>query len=754
MAKKNPQRRNKLIYFLVKYRYFLLVVATGMLFLSIYPASQLQLNRSIESLYSEDDPHLVDYLRSKELFGGDEFVIVAWQDPAIKKELFPDDSEPFTLDEEYWDPLAHIREFAQKLSEIPGVDTESTRNFANMLAPKEIPFFFRVMLRKKKDELIELSQGILISEDYKTTAVVLRLKPTAKTETPRFETFELIRKAAAEHQFPTFVVGEPVQIHDMFEYVEQDGEKLFYISLIILAIVLLVIFKHFRWILLPIVVVIAAVQWTRALWSVSGMQLTMVSSMLNSLVSIIGIATVMHITVHYRELRKVHQRVNSLIRTFQDLAHPVFWTCVTTAIGFLALLSSDITPVSSFGVMIATGTLFVLIATFTILPGGILLGQIKIHPQQANAETKLIRFLSSMTRGIRNYPRLILMTIGVLSLFGFLGLFQLEIETDFSKNFRESSPIVQSLNFVEENLGGAGNWEVNFNAPEDLTPEYVDKLRKLAEELRQNKKLTKVVVISDLIDLTPHSSTGENPTREALDRIGEYQPDYETSFYSKESQLIRIVLRARERQSSEEKLQLIHDVQATAQKDFPEAKVTGLFVLLTFLIESLLKDQLVSFAIAAGGIFLFMSFAFRSFRIGFISIIPNLFPILLVIGSLGWLGIPVNIGTAMIASVSMGLTIDASIHYIAGYQRALESGLTVEEAIEKTHHDVGRALIFASISLVAGFSVLSLSHFIPLIYFGVLVSLAILGGLVGNLFLLPIFLQRMNLNSSTSSQAD
>ncbi len=743
MARKKIIRKTQFIYLLIKYRYVLLVSAILFLFLSIYPASQLQLNRSIESLYSADDPHLLEYLRSKNNFGGDEFVIVAWQDPAIKKELFPKYSDDVLLEAEEWDPFDHIRKFSEKLSQIPGVDPTSTRNFANTLSPKEIPFFFRTMLRKKKDQLINLSKGMLISEDYQTTAVVLRLKPSSKTETPRTETFNLIRKTASEHQFETFVVGEPIQIHDMFEYVEQDGETLFHISLLILAVVLFIIFKHFRWLLLPILVVISAVQWTRALWSISGMQLTMVSSMLNSLVCIIGIATVMHITVHYRELRKKHERVNSLIRTFHDLAYPVFWTCITTAIGFLALLSSDIRPVSSFGLMIATGTMFVLIATFIILPGGILLGKIRINPAQAKAEKRLLNFLTSMTKGIKNYPGVIMGTMGLLSVVGFLGLFQLKIETDFSKNFRDSSPIVKSLNFVEENLGGAGTWEVNFTAPEELTPEYINKVRTLAEKLRENKKLTKVVVISDLIDLTPHSLSSKNPVRVALDRINQYQPDYEPSFYSKEEKLMRIVLRARERQSSEEKLKLIQDVKILAQKDFPKATVTGLFVLLTFLIESLLKDQLVSFGIAAGGIFLFMSLAFRSFKIGLISIIPNLFPILVVIGGLGWLNIPVNIGTAMIASVSMGLTIDASIHYIAGFQRSLSGGMNVSGAIEKTHHDVGRALIFASISLVAGFSVLSLSHFIPLIYFGVLVSLAIIGGLIGNLLLLPLFLKRI-----------
>jgi predicted RND superfamily exporter protein len=115
-------------------------------------------------------------------------------------------------------------------------------------------------------------------------------------------------------------------------------------------------------------------------------------------------------------------------------------------------------------------------------------------------------------------------------------------------------------------------------------------------------------------------------------------------------------------------------------------------------------------------------------------------PILLVIGGMGWAGIPINIGTAMIASVSLGLTIDSTIHYLNGYTRRKRAGATHLEAMSATHAEVGRALTFANVALIIGFTVLSLSQFIPLVYFGVLVSVAMLGGLICNLVLLPALL--------------
>ena len=116
---------------------------------------------------------------------------------------------------------------------------------------------------------------------------------------------------------------------------------------------------------------------------------------------------------------------------------------------------------------------------------------------------------------------------------------------------------------------------------------------------------------------------------------------------------------------------------------------------------------------------------------------PNVLPTLWLIGGMGWLGLPINIGTAMIASVSLGLTIDSSIHYLAGYQRAIREGKPHLQALRESSTHIGRALVLSNVALVLGFSVLSLSNFLPLVYFGILVSFAMLSGLVGNLVLLP-----------------
>jgi predicted RND superfamily exporter protein len=719
--------------FLVRYRIGLLVGAAVISAFAFVEASKLTLEHSIESLYALDDPHLLDYRQSKSLFGGDEFVIVVYDQPDILTA----------------DGLAAVRSFSEQLSQVPGVQSKSAQNLADVIAPANIPWLVRPLFQLRREKLVELARGILIGADLRTTGIVLRLFPEDKTETPRDETIRGIRRLAEAHDPKAYVVGEPVQVHDMFEYVEQDGQLLFYASLVLLGLVIFALFRSVRWVLLSIVLVAITVAWTKAILVVCGMRLSMVSSMLNSLVTIVSIATVMRVMVYYREERAKHDPFEAFHKTIVELSPAILWTTVTAAAGFVSLLSSDITPVRSFGTMMTLGTMLVLVTGGMLLPAGVLYKPERADISTGATEQRLVGLLGGLTTWVERRAGWVIGTVVVLSLWSAAGLFRLRLDTDFTRNFRSSSPIVRSLDFVETRLGGAGTWEVNFPAPSELTPEYLAQVRSFAARLRElavaepdkpAPALTKVVAITDLLDLVPGSSEDAEGIRRKLELIRAFQPEFEPSLYNAAGRRMRLVLRAKERQPSEVKLNLIETVGQWGRSEFHDAKTTGLYVLLTFLIESLLRDQIISFGLTVVMVVVIMVLAYHNLRIALVSLVPNVFPILLVVGAMGWIDVPVNVGTAMIAAVSMGLTIDASIFYLYGYRKMRAAGRPVAEALRQTHQGFGRALVFGTLALVVGFSVLAMSRFIPLVYFGVLVSLAMLGGLIGNLLLLPLLL--------------
>ncbi len=719
---------------LISIRTLLLLGVIAVTCCAIPVAGQLSFDQSIESFFAPNNPDVLLLKKSREEFGGDELVIVAWKEPSLisregDREL-PEVTESAT---------ARITNLASQLNQIPGLNPDQTRHLVRYLenSPKS---------RNTRGALLKMFEGMLIGEDEATTAIILQLLPEADSPVPRAVTLEKIRRVALAFDGSSAVAGEPVQIFDMFDLVENDGQLLYMVSVVVLSAVLLIIFGGVRWAVAAMGIVIASVICTRAALVLSGAKLSMVSSMLNSLVTVISVATTMHVIVNYRENRRQQDIMAATATTLRDLWQPVFWALATTAVGFGSLLVSDIVPVRSFAIMMMAGTGMVLIFTAAIVPAMMATGPNVPVPGRAPAEDTLDRLLNHLAHSIEHHPMLSASVCLVLMLATAPGLTRLTVETDFSRNFRESTPIVQSLKFVEKHLGGAGTWEIAFDVPGELTAEFLNSTRELTDKLqalREEGLKIDVLSLNDAIDMPPR--LGNALAR--LDRLQKRQPDLVEGLYNPSAGRMRVVLRSHEQQPAEKKLEQIERVRQIVSQHFAEstaantaATASGLFVLLAHLIDSLLQDQLTSFLVASAGILICMTVAFRSLRIGLISLLPNIFPVVLVTGALGMLQIPVNIGTAMIASVSMGLTVDSTIHYITSFERARRTH-SVAESLRIAHGGAGRALVLAYLALMIGFLVLTVSAFIPLVYFGALLSLSMIGGMIGDLVMLPLLLR-------------
>ncbi len=741
---------------LVKYRNWFLLAVAVTLVVAMPIAQRLTFDQTVESFFAPDNSDIQLLLQSRQDFGGDEFVIVAWREPGLiqndpEKDI-PDLSET---------AARRIADLSEKLSDLPGIDKERTRDLQRIL--KRSPYNRNTHLK-----MLQLFDGVLIGPDQESTAIVLQLLSAEDSTVTREVTVASIRNTAAETIPGSFVAGEAVQIQDMFNLVERDGNLLYLASLAVLSVMLLVIFKNLRWVVASIGIVVASVTCTRALLVIAGAQLSMVSSMLNSLVTVISIGTTTHIIVYYRELRAELDAEAATLRTLRALWHPVLWTMVTIAVGFAALLVSDIIPVRSFAIMMTLGTLMVLVMTLAVLPATFASGSKVPIPGQVRMEASLDRMLDRMAHVIDRHPVGTTVWCLVLTAVTAPGLFIMQIQTDFSKNFRESSPIVQSLQFIESNLGPAGSWDVAFDVPDPITNEFLDNTRELTDRLQRLSHESielDVLSLNDAIDIPPRFGSAVKRLNTLMAR----QEDLVASFYNPDRRRMRIVLRSREQQPTHLKLEQIERVRHVVADHFKQlhaidterahaelaasdptanhtattppiysATASGLFVLTAHMIDSLLSDQMKSFMCASIGTVICMWIAFRSLRIGLISLVPNVFPIALVTGSLGLLNVPVNIGTAMIAAVAMGFT--CSVHYIAVFEKSLpKDGLT--KALQIAQSGVGKAVVLAHIALVAGFMVLTFSEFIPLVYFGALLSLSMIGGLISDLVLLPLLLR-------------
>jgi predicted RND superfamily exporter protein len=436
----------------------------------------------------------------------------------------------------------------------------------------------------------------------------------------------------------------------------------------------------------------------------------------------------------------------------------------TDVVGFAALTASRVGPVRDFGIMTAIGAAAVLVAAALALPFvALVASRFDTDPRRAWGEGTLERWLDGLVQRLVRHPGPILAGAAAVVAVAVAGMGRLEVETDFTRNFRADSPTVVAYDMVESRLGGAGVWEVLVPAPDPVDGDTLLRLDRLAARLRSEVRapgsaepaLTKVLSVVDvlgaaaLVRLAPGAlmalgvnalalGEADGAANVARPLVGRDPRDG--------SVWLRLMLRARERQPAAAKRAIIADVRRIAAEEFPgaegkpAAEVTGFFVLLAQLVDRILADQWLTFGLSAVGIFLLLAVAFASPLLAAVALVPNGMPIFVVLGLLGWAGVRINMGTAMIAAVSLGLSVDSSIHYIVAFRRRLAEGQPLAAALETAHGTAGRAMVFSTLALVVGFLSLTTSGFIPTVSFGWLSCLTLAGGLLGNLVVLPVLL--------------
>ena len=734
---------------LVRWRRSLALLGLVLGLAGVVASRQLEYSRSIAAMFDRNDPAVVPFERLGRTFGSAAAVLAVYDDPAL--------FSPGGFD--------RLSDLTAALNGLPGVASATslatTPLGRGIIATETNPAAAR---------LVSLMEGYTVGSDRRTAAVVCVLAggTDADDGVPgRGDTIDAMRRIMEAYPDGT-VAGETVMLRDGFAMLRRDGNLLGTTAGLLASVVLLVLFRSLRWLVAPLAVVLLALWGTRGLLAVAGEKLTMVSTMLSAMVTVVAIATVVHIIVEFRRRRDVGEPAEAaLTGALTRLFWPIVGAIATDMIGFGSLIASRVGPVHDFGIMTAIGAGMVLLAVAAAVPWFALAGRFGGDPARVWGEGKLDGGLDRLVgRIVRSPGPILAAAVGLIALAA-LGLSRLQVQTDFIENFRRDSPVVKSYEIVESRLGGAGVWDILLPVADPVDAATLARVATLEKSLRSEvaaagatpgSGLTKVLSVADLLEtVSPvslerleRSAVGSWMVTAAVGLLRQQLPQLADSLIGSDpadgSTWLRVMLRARERQPAAAKRQIIDQVRGLVARDFPQTasqpagEVTGFFVLLAQLVERMLADQWLTFLLAAGGIFVLLSVGFRSPIIGAIALVPNTLPIVVVLGMLGWSGSPINMGTAMIAAVSLGLSVDSSIHYTTAFRRALAADGAIRAALATAHQTAGRAMIFSTLALVVGFLALTTSGFMPTVSFGGLSCLTLLGGLVGNLVVLPVLL--------------
>ncbi|MGR3317337.1 MAG: efflux RND transporter permease subunit [Candidatus Anammoxibacter sp.] len=582
-----------------------------------------------------------------------------------------------------------------------------------------------------------------------------------------------------------FLGGVSMITDDMITFIRNDI-KTFGIGILIFLIVTLgVIFRKVRWVILPVLCCAFSVLTMVGLLGMLGWEATVISSNFVSLQLIITMALTIHLIVRYRELLVEHPEWSQQMLVKETIFSkfvPCVYTTLTTIAGFCSLLVCDILPVITFGWMMSVGLVVSLIVTFLLFPAILVL-----FPKGKSKEDR--QFGGLFTRTLANvtqyYPKTIFILTGLLVVIIVVGIFRLKVENSFIDYFRESTEIYQGMKVIDQEMGGTSPLDiiVNFDqnvketplsnketiaAPnEDLDDDFSE-FEEFEEEGDSEKywfttdKVALIKKIHNYLDDLPE--IGKVLSLETMMKIAEGFNDGKplgnfqlallytqlpkkikdmviAPYISIKDNQARVTVRIKDslkdlkRDSLLKKIMFDMENKLGLQKG--QVRLAGIMVLYNNMLQSLFSSQILSIGFVVIALMVMFMVLFRSVKIALIAIIPNILSSVAILGVMGLAGLPLDMMTITIAAISIGIAVDDTIHYIHRFEIEFETDRDYISTMNRCHSSIGNAMYYTSLTIIAGFSILIFSNFIPTILFGLLTGLAMLIALVTSLSLLP-----------------
>lgn len=577
----------------------------------------------------------------------------------------------------------------------------------------------------------------------------------------------VIEEAKAEgHQLGRS--GVPAIVVDMVKAIDGDFRSFFGLSIVFVCAFLLVVFRRLAWVLLPLCATGATVTWTLFGMQALDKKVTVITANVPALLLVIGLAHSIHLVVRFRELLARfpdEAREARVKRLVQGLVWPCLFTATTTAAGFASLYYAGSRPIIDFGFFMAAGVGLSFLFSFLFLPAGML-----VVPETSEGRLeRSARFLSGLGLGSLRHRGLVLGLSAVLVALACWGITRIKVEARFIDYFRPSSPIHVGLKYVDQNLGGTSALEIVLDGHQKGAfgrgEENLEKAAKVVDWLEKREEVGAVMSFPGLVDearkLFPQVPRGQM----AGMLLFQFDPGMLSPYVvTKEGEVagekvlpasrLRIVARVQETHPKLARHELIRDLRAFLAETFPDsppagappgtqpirAEITGMFVLYANMLASLGETQVTTSLIALLAIWVMLSLLFRNPFAAFLALIPNLVPIVFVLGAMGWAGIPLDMATVMIASVSLGIGVDCAIHYLFRYREEIAKDGDIAAAIERSHGSIGTSILYTSLTSVVGFVVLVVSEFLPNAYFGLFTAFAMVAALFAMLTLLPVLI--------------
>lgn len=743
----------------IRFRWVILMVVALITGFFLYQMKFLEMDTSTESLFQKGDRTLQIYEEFKETFGNDKFVYILFEtDDFFQKETIRL-VKNLSLDLEKNVPFVEEMKCLVNVEYVEGRGDEIVV-YELMEDFPETPEALETVRRKtmRKPALI----NNLISPDGKTSAIFLEMEVIPD------EKEDILKKVAPKVQeilskpeygaFKYHVVGMPILDYEMEKISKQEGARFGLFSFVLEILVLLYIFRGVRGVLAPILVVTLCLIWTLGMICLLGWKLALMFVIIPPLIIAVGICDSVHVISEFNILNNgLQNRTAALVKTLKLVGPPCLLTSLTTAMAFFSFITVEIRPIYQLGVYCGVAFIFAFILSVTLVP--IILHFGKNKNTAESGKTRVLtndiyhRLLIGIGRINRNYPKAVVGFFILVTIISFFGFTKVKFETNTVKSLHRSLPIRQAIEFVDSHMGGSIAIEVVVDTGKDDGLKDIKVLRQIEsiqQYLNEQPMVKKTSSIVDLLKDFRQVFHADNPEFYTLPDTGlqaaQYLLMYEQSGGKTLDKLVSFnYSRARitaqvKLVGSAECIGMLRGLREFVRANIDPAlkvKYTGAMVWFSTLLDYLQKGQLKSFTVCFIVIAFMMMLVLRSVKLGLISIVPNLFPVIVALGVIGFSGIPLDIFLMLVGSIMIGIAVDDTIHFFLRYRREFNRSGNYEKAMFDTLASVGRPIMFTTLILMVGFLVSISSVDLGIVYFGTIIAIGLFVAMLADFFFVP-----------------
>ncbi|MBI5624025.1 MAG: MMPL family transporter [Elusimicrobia bacterium] len=637
----------------------------------------------------------------------------------------------------------------------------------------------RLVLREKRyktdlttEEETELDELEVSYRQYKDDSAVRR-----------HEDVTAIRGIIARYQGEAqlFLGGIPMIVEDIMRYVRSD---IIVFGLGMLGFVVLTlwwIYRSPRWVFLPMLTCLLSVLVMMGGIGLIRWEVTVVSSNFVSLQIILTMSLAIHIVSHYRELLQRKPKASNRELVLESARHtivPCMYCNLTTIAGFNSLILCDILPVTQFGWMMSVGLVVSMVLVFWLLPSAMAL----LPKPQAQEEFEWgapAEF--NFARVVDHHKTWVYAGSLVVAVLTTVGIAKLQVENSFINYFKKSTPIYQGMKFIDEELGGTTPLDIILKLEREKTaapaqaaaapagsdefsgfeefegegkddPRYwytaeriatIEKVHDYAASLPETGKVLSLATLHKTAKSLNEGKTFDDFSLALLfnTMTGKFRELLITPYVNVESNEARVALRVKDSMPTLRRGEFVKRIR----KDLVEKlglredqfRVSGLMLLYNNMLQSLYASQIKAIAGTLAALFAMFLILFRSFKISVVALMPQFLACLAILGVMGLAGLPLDVMTITIVSISVGIGVDDAIHYVYRFQEEVAKDRNYHRAMYACHLTIGNAMLYTSLAITIGFSILALSKFIPTVLFGILTGVAMMVACTSSQVLLP-----------------